>query len=64
MAWRLYDLDNSQWYNDEIYDSQEACMAAGAYYMRAARSEGETLALIAEPFDPAEAIEGPMEEEP
>ena len=63
MLWRLYDTINGQWYNDALYDSQEACVAAGNYYMQAARSEGEVLALVVEPLSPTEAIESLAEEE-
>jgi len=63
MAWRLYDTLNGCWYNDELYDSREACVAAGTYYMQAAHSEGEVPVLVAEPLDPTEAIDGLVEEE-
>jgi hypothetical protein len=63
MAWRLYDTLNGCWYNDELYNSREACAAAGDYYMQEARSEGEVLALVAEPLDPTEAIDSLVEEE-
>jgi hypothetical protein len=63
MPWRLYDYSNSQWYNDELYDSREACVAAATHYMQAARAEGEVLALLAEPLDPTEALESLPEEE-
>lgn len=29
MVWRLYDTINGGWYNDEFYDTREACMATG-----------------------------------
>ncbi len=63
MAWRLYDLINAQWYDDVIYDSREACLAAAQRYMEAARAEGEVLELLAESLDDAEAIETLMEAE-
>ena len=63
MAWRLYDTLNGCWYNDELYDSREACIAAGAYYRQAAHAVGEVLALVAEPLDPTEAIDSLVEEE-
>jgi hypothetical protein len=55
MPWRLYDVINDQWYNDELYDTHDACLAAGAHYMREARSAGEVLELIVELLDPTEA---------
>jgi hypothetical protein len=66
MVWRLYDTINGCWYNDELYDSLEACGAAGVYYMQEARFEGEVLELVAEPLDPTEALDslGEEEEEP
>lgn len=63
MPWRLYDCSNSQWYNDELYDSRETCMAAATHYMQAARAEGEGLELLAEHLDPTEALESLLEEE-
>jgi hypothetical protein len=63
MVWRLYDTINGRWYSDELYNSREACVAAGGYYMQEARSEGEVLGLVAEPLDPTEAIESLAEEE-
>ncbi|GIX49471.1 MAG: hypothetical protein KatS3mg131_3682 [Candidatus Tectimicrobiota bacterium] len=64
MAWRLYDLLNCRWYNDDIYTSRKACVAAAARLMRQARAEGEVLELVAEPFDPSELpIEEEVEEE-
>ena len=63
MKWRLYDTTNSLWYNDELYDSREACGAAGTYYMQEARSKGEVLELVAEPLDPTEASASLIEEE-
>lgn len=63
MGWRLYDTLNGRWYNDELYDSREACVAAGTYYMHEAHSKGEVLALVAEPLDPTEAIDSLVEEE-
>jgi hypothetical protein len=63
MSWRLLDVMNSQWYNDEVYDSREDCVLAAEHYMRAARSEGEVLELLPEPLDPTEETESFMEEE-
>jgi hypothetical protein len=63
MVWRRYDTLNGCWYNDELYDSRQACIAAGAYYMQATHAEGEVLALVAEPLDPTEAIDSLVEEE-
>ena len=63
MVWRLYDTINGLWYNDELYNSREACVTAGSYYMQEARSEGEVLALVAEPLNPTEAIESLVAEE-
>jgi hypothetical protein len=63
MPWRLYDYSNSQWYNDELYDSREACVAAATHYMQAARAEGEVLTLLAEPLDATEALESWPEED-
>ena len=37
MVWRLYDTLNDCWYNDELYDSREACIAAGTYYQRSGK---------------------------
>jgi hypothetical protein len=54
MVWRLYDTLNGCWYNDKLYDSREACLAVDAHYMQAARAQGEVLALVAEPLDPAD----------
>ncbi|HEY7490391.1 MAG TPA: hypothetical protein VIH59_04705 [Candidatus Tectomicrobia bacterium] len=62
MVWRLYDTINGLWYNDDLYDSREACVAAGDYYMQMARSEGEVLRLLAEPLDPTNAIDSLAEE--
>ncbi len=62
MAWRLYDIINSRWYNDELYDSREACVAAATRFMRQARAEGEVLELVAEVFDPSELTEDIEEE--
>jgi hypothetical protein len=63
MVWRLYDTLNGCWYNDELYDSREACIAAGTYYTQAAHVQGEVLALVAEPLDPIEAIDSLEDEE-
>ncbi len=54
MAWRLYDTVNGEWYNDELYDTQEDCNAAAGFYMREAEAMEGTLELLAEPFDPSE----------
>jgi hypothetical protein len=63
MVWRLYDTLNDCWYNDELYDSREACIAAGTYYGQVAHAKGEVLALVAEPLDPTAAIDSLGEEE-
>ena len=63
MVWRLYDTVNSQWYNEELYDTRQACLEAADYYMQEAQSEGESLELLAEPLDPTEAMESLAEEE-
>ena len=63
MSWRLLDVLNSQWYNDEVYDSREDCLAAAEHYMHSARAEGEVLELLPEPLDPTEETESFMEEE-
>jgi hypothetical protein len=63
MAWRLYDVINGQWYNDELYDTHDACVAAGAHYMREAQFAGGILDLIAEPLDSTEAEDSLLEEE-
>lgn len=57
MAWRLYDLISSRWYNDELYTSREDCIAAANHYMQAARAEGEVLELLAEHLDLSEAYD-------
>jgi hypothetical protein len=63
MAWRLYDVINDQWYNDELYDTHDACLAAGAHYMREAQLTGEVLELIVESLDPMEAEDSLLEED-
>jgi hypothetical protein len=63
MAWRLYDVIEGQWYNDELYETHEACLTAGAHHMQAAHIVGEELELIAEPLDATEALESLLEEE-
>lgn len=63
MVWRLYDIINGQWYNDALYDTRDACRAAGAHYMREAQGAGEVLELIAEPLDPTEAMDSLGEED-
>lgn len=63
MAWRLYDTINGDWYDDEIYDTQEDCTEAANFYMREAEEMGDSLELLAEPFDPSELLETPFEEE-
>ena len=63
MTWRLYDVINSCWYDDVLYDTHTACVTAAEHYMREARSEGELLELIAEPLDATEASESLSEEE-
>lgn len=63
MGWRLFDVVNSQWYNDELYDTREACLAACDYYMHTAQSEGEVLELLAEPVDDSEAFADLMDDD-
>jgi hypothetical protein len=63
MPWRLYDVINDQWYNDALYDTHDACLAAGTHYMREAQLAGEVLELIAEPLDPTEAEDSLFEED-
>jgi hypothetical protein len=55
MSWRLYDVINCQWFNDELYASREACTAAAEHYRQAAHSEGEVLELLAQHVEPSEA---------
>lgn len=62
MAWRLYDTVNNEWYDDEIYDTQERCTEAADFYRHEAEVMGDTLELLAEVFDPSELIEEPLEE--
>ncbi len=62
MAWRLYDTINSEWYNDELYDTREECTAAADFYMREAEAMEGTLELLAEPCDPSELSEELPEE--
>lgn len=62
MAWRLYDTVNGEWYNDELYDTQEDCTAAADFYMREAEAMEGTLELLAEPCDPNELSEELPEE--
>jgi hypothetical protein len=63
MPWRLYDVINDQWYNDELYGTHNACLAAGAHYMREAQFAGEELDLIPESLDPSEAEDSLLEED-
>ena len=63
MSWRLLDVMNSQWYNDEVYDTREDCVSAAGHYIRLAQSEGEVLELLPEPLNPTEEAESFMEEE-
>ncbi len=63
MSWRLLDVLDNQWYNDEVYDTQEDCVSAADHYMRLAQSEGEVLELLPEPLTPTEEAESLMEEE-
>lgn len=63
MTWRLYDVINGGWYDEELYDTREACVAAAEHYMRGARSEGEVLQLVPEPLEPTEAQRSLMEED-
>jgi hypothetical protein len=63
MAWRLYDTINGDWYDDEIYDTQEACTEAANFYMHEAEEMGDNLELLVELFDPSELLETPFEEE-
>jgi hypothetical protein len=54
MVWRLYDVINSQWYDDTLYETREACAEAATHYMREAHAAGEVLELITESLDPSE----------
>ena len=63
MAWRLYDTINGDWYDDELYHTQEACTEAAHFYMQEAEEMGDDLELLVEPFDPSEGLETPFEEE-
>ena len=63
MAWRLYDMTNGDWYDDEIYDTQEACTEAANFYRHEAEMMGEHLELLAELFDPSELFETTFEED-
>lgn len=63
MAWRLYDTMNGDWYDDELYDTEEACAAAAHLYMQEAEEMGGNLELVPERFDPSELLETPFEEE-
>ena len=63
MSWRLYDTINGDWYDDEIYDTQEACTEAANFYMQEAEELGDNLELLVERFDPNELLETPFEEE-
>ena len=62
MPWRLYDTLNDQWYDDELYMTQEDCIAAGDVYMHEARVLGDDLQLVAEPIDPSELFDSMTEE--
>jgi hypothetical protein len=64
MAWRLYDVQNGQWYNDMLYESRETCVQVAHVYMQEAHAVDEVLELLAEPFDPSDIEESLMEEEP
>ena len=63
MAWRLSDMINGDWYDDELYDTQEACTDAANFYMQEAQEMGDGLELSVEPFDPSELFEATFEEE-
>lgn len=63
MAWRLYDTINGDWYDDELYDTQEAGTEAAHFHMHEAEEMGDHLDLLVEPFDPNEWLETPFEEE-
>ena len=63
MTWRLYVIINGRWYNDELYDTREACIAKGDFYMQEAQATGETLELLAQALDPSERLESFMEED-
>jgi hypothetical protein len=52
MMWRLYDIINGQWYNDELYKTREACLASGNVYMQEAKATGETLELLPRSLEP------------
>lgn len=64
MAWRLYDVLNNQWYDDILYETQEACVQVAHAYMQEAHAMDEVLELLAKPCDPSELMESLMEEEP
>lgn len=63
MPWRLYDTLNSRWYDDDLYTTREACIAAGNVYMHEAQALGGDLQLAAEWIDPTEPFESIAEEE-
>jgi hypothetical protein len=63
MAWRLYDTINGDWYDDELYDTQETCTEAANFYMQEAEAMGDDLELLVERFDPSDLLETPFEEE-
>lgn len=64
MAWRLYDVVNSEWYNDTLYETREACNTVAHAYMEEAHAMDEVLELLAEPCEPGELLESLTEEAP
>ena len=52
MKWRLYDIIDDRWYDDELYKTWEACMARGNVLMQEAETFGETLKLIPRSLKP------------
>jgi hypothetical protein len=63
MPWRLYDTMNSRWYNDELFDTQEACEATANHYIHEARITGGTLELLAKPISHEGFLESLAKEE-
>ncbi len=57
MRWRLYDKLNHQWFDDDLYKTQDACLVVGNMYMCDARVAGDELQLVAEPVDPSESLQ-------
>ncbi len=63
MPWRLYDTLNDQWYDDDLYPTQDACITAGNVYMHEAHILDDDLQLTAEVIDPSEPFISVMEED-